>query len=106
MRHRVPAGRQPQGLDFAGPGREPESFLMTTGCARPLEDAWRIAHGERVRGTSAGCGLDEINADMLLSHAGRTRLGNMVDPSYHGSVDHKKISGFMMHRQQRGGVLQ
>jgi hypothetical protein len=79
---------------------------MTTGSARPLEDVSRIAHGERVRGTSAGYGLDEINADMLLGRAGRTRLGSMVDPSYHGSVDHKKISGYTMHRQQRGGVLQ
>jgi hypothetical protein len=80
---------------------------MTTGCARPLEDASRISRGECVRGTSAGYGIDEINADMLLSHAGRTRLGNMFDPSYHGSVDHKKISGFMMRStQQRGGVLQ
>jgi hypothetical protein len=43
VRHRVPAGRHPQGLDFARPGREPESFLMTTGCARPLEDVARIA---------------------------------------------------------------
>ena len=79
---------------------------MTTGSARPLEDASRVADGERVRGTSAGYGLDEISADMLLGRAGRTRLGNMVDPSYHGSVDHKKISGFTIHRQQRGGVLQ
>jgi hypothetical protein len=80
---------------------------MTTGCARLLEDASRIADGNRVRGTSAGYGLDEITADMLLSHPRRTRLGNMVDPNYHGSVDHKKISGFMMRStQQRGGVLQ
>jgi hypothetical protein len=69
-----------------------------------MEDASRIADGERAHG--ARYGLGEITADMLLSLARRTRLGNMVDPSYHGGRRYKKISGFMMHRQQRGGVLQ
>jgi hypothetical protein len=48
---------------------------------RCTSDAARIAHRKPVRGTSAGCGLDEINANMLLSPAGRIRLGNMVDPN-------------------------
>ena len=30
----------------------------------------------------AGLGFDEIDAYMLLSQAGRMRLGNMVDPKY------------------------
>jgi amidase len=47
---------------------------------RCTSDAARIADREPVRGTGAGYGLDEINAYMLLSQAGRVRLGNMVDP--------------------------
>ena len=31
---------------------------------------------------SAEYGFDEIDAYMLLSQAGRMRLGNMVDPKY------------------------
>ena len=49
---------------------------------RPLEDAARIAYRELVRWMSADYGFDEIDAYMLLSQAGRIRLGNMVDPKY------------------------
>jgi acetamidase/formamidase len=67
---------------FAWPRLETESFLMTIGSARPLEDAARIAYRELVRWMSADYGFDEIDAYMLLSQAGRIRLGNMVDPKY------------------------
>jgi hypothetical protein len=33
---------------------------------------------------SAGWGLDEINANMLLSQTGRIRFGDMVDPKIAG----------------------
>jgi amidase len=74
-----------KGESFARPGLETENFLMTIDSARPLEDASRITHrepvrGEPVRGMSARYGFDGINAYMLLSQAGRIRLGNMVDP--------------------------
>ena len=55
---------------------------MTIGSARPLEDAARIAYRELMRWMSADYGFDEIDAYMLLSQAGRMRLGNMVDPKY------------------------
>jgi acetamidase/formamidase len=67
---------------FAWPRLETENFLMTIGSARPLEDAARIAYRELVRWMSADYGFDEIDAYMLLSQAGRMRLGNMVDPKY------------------------
>ena len=38
MRHRVPARSTASRTGLPRPAREPESFLMTTGCARPLED--------------------------------------------------------------------
>ena len=67
---------------FAWPRLETENFLMTIGSARPLEDAARIAYRELVRWMSGEYGFDEIDAYMLLSQAGRIRLGNMVDPKY------------------------
>ncbi len=71
-----------KGWNFAWPRLETENFLMTIGSARPLEDAARIAYRELVRWMSADYGFDEIDAYMLLSQAGRIRLGNMVDPKY------------------------
>jgi acetamidase/formamidase len=71
-----------KGWTFAWPRLETENFLMTIGSARPLEDAARIAHRELVRWMSADYGFDEIDPYMLLSQAGRIRLGNMVDPKY------------------------
>jgi amidase len=71
-----------KGWSFAWPRLETQNFLMTIGSARPLEDAARIAYRELVRWMSADYGFDEIDAYMLLSQAGRIRLGNMVDPKY------------------------
>ena len=67
---------------FAWPRLETKDFIMTIGSARPIEDAARIAYRELVRWMAADYGFDEIDAYMLLSQAGRMRLGNMVDPKY------------------------
>jgi amidase len=67
---------------FAWPRLETDSLIMTIGSARPMEDAARIAYRELVRWMAADHGFDEIDAYMLLSQAGRMRLGNMVDPKY------------------------
>jgi acetamidase/formamidase len=67
---------------FAWPRLETENFIMTIGSARPMEDAARIAYRELVRWMASDYGFDEIDAYMLLSQAGRMRLGNMVDPKY------------------------
>jgi len=100
----------PQAIEyrsFARPELETENVLMTIGSARPQEDALRITDREPVHGMSAGYGFDEINATTLLSPAGRIRPRNMIDSKVTmGASVFKKISGFMMHRQQRGGVLQ
>jgi len=67
---------------IAWPRLETESFLMTIGSARPLEDAARIAYRELVRWVSADTGMPEDEAYMLLTMCGKVRLGNMVDPKY------------------------
>jgi amidase len=67
---------------FAWPRLETETFIMTIGSARPLEDAARIAYRELTRWMAAEYGFEELDAYMLLTQAGRVRLGNMVDPKY------------------------
>ena len=64
------------------PRLETEDWVMTIGAGRPMEDAARIAYRELVRWMAADFGFDEIDAYMLLTQAGRVRLGNMVDPKY------------------------
>jgi hypothetical protein len=69
--------------------------------------ASRIAHRELVPWMSADYSSNQINVYMLRSQAGRIRLGkHRRSEMYRGCVDFEKISGLMMHRQQRGGVLQ
>jgi amidase len=67
---------------IAWPRLETKDFIMTIGSARPMEDAARIAYRELCRWMAAEYGFDEIDAYMLLTQAGRVRLGNMVDPKY------------------------
>ncbi len=67
---------------IAWPRLENEQVLMTIGSARPMEDAARIAYRELIRWMVAEYGFEELDAYMLLTQAGRVRLGNMVDPKY------------------------
>src|SRR6478752_6429003 len=87
-----------KGWSFAWPRLETKEFLMTIGSARPLEDAARIAYRELVRWMSAEYGFDEIDAYMLLSQAGRIRLGNMVD-AMTLAVEEANAAGGLLGRQ-------
>ena len=71
-----------KGWTIAWPRLETSTFYMTIGASRPLEDAARIAYRELIRWMVAEFGFDELDAYMLLTQAGRVRLGNMVDPKY------------------------
>ncbi len=67
---------------FRWPRLETEGAIMTIGSGRPMEDAARIAYRELVRWMAADYGYDELEAYMLLTQAGKLRVGNMVDPKY------------------------
>jgi amidase len=71
-----------KGWTIKWPRLETAEFIMTIGSGRPMEDAARIAYRELCRWMAADYGFDEIDAYMLLTQAGRVRLGNMVDPKY------------------------
>jgi len=83
-----------KGWTIHWPRLETETFYMTIGSGRPMEDAARIAYRELVRWLAADFGFDELDAYMLLTQCGRVRLGNMVDPKYTlGASILKSIAG-------------
>ena len=64
------------------PRIESDGFLMTTGSARPLEDAYRMSQLDLVGWTGLLLGLDELDAYQLVSQAGLAPAGNVVDTNY------------------------
>lgn len=64
------------------PRIENDDEWIVVGSARPLEDAWRIAHAEMVRWLADLYELDEMDAYQLLSQTCRSPLANMVDHNY------------------------
>ena len=81
---------------------------MTTGSARPLEDAFRIAHSEMTRWVQELTGLSMMDAYQLVSQTALTPIANVVDTNY--TVVAKLAKRFLngarvmdgMHEQLRG----
>jgi amidase len=67
---------------IAWPRLETQTFIMSLGSARPMEDAARIAYRDLVHWMMEDFGFEMTDAYFLLTQAGRVRLGNMVDPKY------------------------
>jgi hypothetical protein len=61
---------------------ETDAALMSTGSARPLEDAYRISQHDLVTWTAGLTGLDVLDAYQLISQAGEAPVGNVCDPNY------------------------
>ena len=70
------------GPPTAWPRLEDEQFIMTTGSARPLEDAFRIAHTELVGWVRQLTGLSAMDAYQLVSQTALTPVANVVDTNY------------------------
>src|SRR5436190_19825623 len=64
------------------PRLESDTHLITTGSARPLEDAFRIAHVELVHWLGEEYGLDRLDAYQLVTQAVEAPLANVVDTNY------------------------
>lgn len=64
------------------PRLEDEDFIMVAGSARPLMEAFNIAHLEMVKWLSSEYGFDRWEALQLLSQVGTCRVGNVVDVNY------------------------
>lgn len=61
---------------------ENDQYIMSTGSARPLEDAFRISQVDLIQWIGAEYGLDRLDAYQLVTQAGETPLANVVDPNY------------------------
>lgn len=66
----------------AWPRLENDEFLLSTGSARPLEDAFRISQHDLIGWTASLLDLDEIDAYQLVSQTGLAPAGNVVDTNY------------------------
>ncbi|MEU1238149.1 MULTISPECIES: acetamidase/formamidase family protein [Micromonospora] len=71
-----------KGWQTSWPRLETDLDLMSIGCARPLDDAYRIAHQDLVSWVGSLAGLEMLDAHQLVSQAGRTALGNVRDANY------------------------
>ncbi len=64
------------------PRLENDDFLMSTGSARPLEDAYRVSQQDLVGWVGGLLELDQLDAYQLVSQAGLAPAGNVVDTNY------------------------
>ncbi len=64
------------------PRLESDTHIMSTGSARPLEDAFRIAQADLVDWVAADCGLSRMDSYQLLSQAVESPLANVCDTNY------------------------
>jgi acetamidase/formamidase len=71
-----------KGRPCAWPRIESDTHIMSTGSARPLEDAFRIAQADMVGWVSSDYGLDVLDAYQLISQAVEAPLANVVDTNY------------------------
>jgi acetamidase/formamidase len=71
-----------KGTPCPWPRLETDDYIMVAGSARPLEDAFRIAHTELVLWLAAQYGLDPMDAYQLVTQAVEAPLANVVDVNY------------------------
>jgi acetamidase/formamidase len=64
------------------PRLETDHQVMSTGSARPLEDAFRIAHADMVSWLSEEYGFEQLDAYQLLTQVSESPVANVCDPNY------------------------
>lgn len=67
---------------IAWPRLEDEQYIMVAGSARPLIDAFRIAHIEIVKWLESEYGFGRLDAYMLVGQVAESTVANIVDPNY------------------------
>jgi acetamidase/formamidase len=71
-----------KGASTPTPRLETSDGLLSIGCARPLEDAFRISQHDLVQWVSELTGLATLDAYQLVAQAGTAPVGNVCDPNY------------------------
>lgn len=64
------------------PRLEDDTYIMSTGSARPLEDAFRIAHGDLIHWLADAFVMDRLDAYQLVSQIAESPVANVCDPNY------------------------
>jgi acetamidase/formamidase len=64
------------------PRLEDDAYIMSTGSARPLEDAFRIAHGDLVHWLVEEFAFEALDAYQLVSQISESPVANVCDPNY------------------------
>ena len=71
-----------KGAPCPWPRLESDTHLISTGSARPLEDAFRIAQSDLVSWLRADFGFEMLDAYQFVSQAVEAPLANVVDVNY------------------------
>ena len=71
-----------KGLPTPWPRLENDAYVMSTGSARPLEDAFRISQGDLIDLLSTEFGMDPLDGYQLVTQAGEAPVANVCDPNY------------------------
>jgi amidase len=71
-----------RGKTIAWPRLEDSTHIMVAGSARPLIDAFRIAHVELIEWMVEEYGFDRWDAYALLGQVAESSVANIVDPAY------------------------
>src|SRR5262245_34669933 len=64
------------------PRFEDDTHIMSAGSARPLEDAFRIAHGDMVTWLVQEFAMEKLDAYQLLTQSSESPVANVCDPNY------------------------
>lgn len=64
------------------PRLEDKDYIMVVGSARPLIDAFRLAHVELIEWLVEEYGFGKLDAYALLGQVGESTIANVVDPAY------------------------
>ncbi len=71
-----------RGKTIDWPRIEDEHYIMVAGSARPLIDAFRLAHVELIEWLEADYGFERWEAYQVVSQVGESTVANIVDPNY------------------------
>ena len=71
-----------KGKTIDWPRFETAEHIMVAGSARPLIDAFRLAHVELIEWMEEDYGFDRIDAYALLGQVAENTIANIVDPAY------------------------
>lgn len=71
-----------KGRTIDWPRLEDDDYIMVAGSARPLIDAYRLAHVELVEWLEESYGFGRWDAYELVGQLGESTVANIVDPAY------------------------